>query len=254
MCQSVTTVSARHQHSFLFSVLLLFILSGLAHGQKAPCSLKVSELLVAPELVGFQLGMTTEQVKQRVPQVKFGKTDDFGVSKTTINPFFDPNIDTAAFEGIRSISLDFLDNRLTSLWIGYDSSFKASSVEEFIKRISQSLHLPDAWVPWRSRGQQMQCADFQLTVTTVADGPSFRIVDTQAEEVVATRRVAKEELDSAASEATEEAADIVGDRKSRVYYTPGCHPPTEIAAGDRLIFKTIDEANKAGLKAAKNCR
>src|SRR5215813_9500404 len=158
-----------HCPTRLFSILLLFALSGLAQGQPAQCSLKLSELPAAPELVGFQLGMTKEQVKLKVPQVRFGKADDFGVSKTTINPFFDPRIDTSSFEGIRSISLDFLDDRLTSLWIGYDSSFKVPSVEEFTKRISQSLHLPNAWTPWRSLGQQMQCADFQLIVTMVAD-------------------------------------------------------------------------------------
>ena len=55
---------------------------------------------------------------------RFGGTDPFGVSKTTINPYFDPNIDKTKFEGVRSISLDLLDERLTSLWIGFDETFK----------------------------------------------------------------------------------------------------------------------------------
>ncbi|PWT83370.1 MAG: hypothetical protein C5B44_00740 [Acidobacteria bacterium] len=243
-----------HCPTRLFSILLLFVLSGLAQGQQAQCSLKLSELPAAPELVGFHLGMTKEQVKLKVPQVRFGKADDFGVSKTTINPFFDPRIDTSSFEGIRSISLDFLDDRLTSLWIGYDSSFKVPNVEEFTKRISQSLHLPNGWTPWRSRGQQMQCADFQLIVTMVADGPSFRMVDSKAEGVVAERREAKEEQDSASAETSEAAVEIVGDKRNGVYYTPGCHPNMEIPAADRLVFKSVDEANKAGLKPAKNCQ
>ncbi len=241
-----------HRQFHLFS--LLFLLTGLAQGQQAQCSLKLSELPAAPELVGFHLGMTKEQVKLKVPQVRFGNADDFGVSKTTINPFFDPRIDTSAFEGIRSISLDFLDDRLTSLWIGYDSNFKVSTVEEFIKRISQSLHLPDAWTQWRLRGQQMQCADFQLTVTMVAGGPSFRIVDSKADGIVAERREAKEELGSAAAETSEEAVEIVGDKKNGVYYIPGCHPSREIPPAERLVFKSVDEANKAGLKPAKNCQ
>lgn len=198
--------------------------------------------------------MTKEQVKLKIPQVQFGPVDDFGVSKTTINPFFDPRINTSSFQGVRSISLDFLDGRLTSLWIGYESGFKASTVDEFVTGVSQSLHLPGAWSSWRSRGKQMQCADFQLTVTMVAGGPSFRIVDTQAEEVVVARREAKEEQDSSAAESTEQAAEIIGDKKNRIYYGPGCHPATDIPKGDKLVFKSIEEATKAGLKPAKNCQ
>ena len=240
-------------HSCLLALVLLFLLNGLASGQTLRCSLNIADLPPASELVGFQLGMTREQVKLRIPQVVFGKTDDFGVTKTTINPFFDPQIDKASFEGVRSISLEFLDNRLTSLWIGYDANFKVSSVEEFIKRITPALHLPDAWVAWRSRGQQMRCAGFQLTVTMVADGPSFRIADSSAEAVVAQRRQAKEEEASALSNGTEEITEIVGDKKNKIYYPTGCHAATEIAAENRLVFKSAEAADKAGFKPAKNC-
>src|SRR5437773_2426220 len=203
--------------SCFLSLVLLFSLSALSHGQTAQCSLNLSDLPTAAELAGFHLGMTKEQVKIHVPQVVFGKTDDFGVSKTTINPFFDPRIDKTPFEGMRSISLDFLDDRLVSLWIGYDSAFKANTVEEFIKLVSQSLHLPNAWMPWRSRGEQMRCSNFQLTVTMVADGPSFRILDTLAEDVVTKRRQIKAD-EVSTSEAVEEPAEIVGDKKNKIYY------------------------------------
>jgi hypothetical protein len=38
---------------------------------------------------------------------------------------------------VRSISLDLLDGRLTSLWIGYDEDYKAHDTDEFVKLISQ---------------------------------------------------------------------------------------------------------------------
>ncbi|HXQ37242.1 MAG TPA: hypothetical protein VN843_24745, partial [Anaerolineales bacterium] len=144
----------------------------------------MSELPAAPELAGFQLGMTKEQIKARVPQTKFGHTDHFGVSKTTINPYFDETIDKTKFQDMRSVSLDLVDDKLTSIWIGFDETYKVHTAEEFVKLISQSLQVNGNWSAYRSNGQQLRCADFQLIVTTVARGPSFRLLDLGAEEVV----------------------------------------------------------------------
>ena len=236
----------------LFTLLLLL----LPQSVSAQCTKKMSELPAAPELLGFRLGMTKEQVKARVPQTRFGRTDDFGVSKTTINPYFDETIDKSKFEGVRSISLDLVDEKLTSIWIGFDETFKAHTAEEFVKLISQSLQVDGNWSS-RSRGQQLRCADFQLSVTTVAGGPSFRLVDIAADDLVAQRRQAKEEQDSlveagASSEGTEPAV-IIADKQSKTYYPNGCQPAKEIAEANRITFRTTAEAEKAGFKAAKNC-
>jgi hypothetical protein len=244
---------ANWQSAIVFPLLLL-----LAQTVSAQCTKKVTELPAAPELLGFRLGMTREQIKAQVPQTIFGRTDPFGVSKTTINPYFDPSIDKTKFAGVRSISLDLLDERLTSLWIGFDETFKAHTVEDFVKLISQSLQVSADWSSWRTRGRQLQCADFQLTVIMVAAAPSFRLLDTAAEEVVAQRRQAKEEQDSIAEAAANtedtEAEQLIGDKQSRTYYPNGCQPPKEIAAGNKITFKTTADAEKAGFKPAKNCR
>jgi hypothetical protein len=238
----------------LFPLLLLL----LAQSVSAQCTKKLSELPAAPELLGFRLGMTKEQIKARVPQTVFGKPDHFGVTKTTINPYFDPKIDKAQFEAVRSVSLDLVDERLTSLWIGFDETFKVHTAEEFTKVISQSLSLDGNWSSWRSKGQQLRCADFQLIVTTVAGGPSFRLLDIAAEDLVAQRRQAKEEQDAlaesgAASESTEATPEIVGDKHSKTYYPDGCPPSKDIAEKNKVVFKTVEEAEKAGFKAAKHC-
>lgn len=222
--------------------------------QDTKCTLKLAELPDAPELSGFRMGMTTVQLKERVPQVSFGKADDFGVLKTSISPDFDPQMNKAGLAGIRTVSFDFLDGKLTSLWLGYDSSFKWKTVPDFVSGISKSLHLPDAWQTWKIRGQQLSCADFQLTVSLVAEGPSFRIIEKAAEETIAARRLAKEEQDAAAEEAEAAAlSEIVADAESRVYYLDGCPPPTELKPASRVVFKTKDEAEKAGYKPAKAC-
>ena len=243
-----------------FLLSLLFLLS--AQPVSAQCTKKLADLPAAPELLGFRIGMTKEQIKTAVPQTRFGGTDPFGVSKTTINPYFDPSIDKSKFEGVRSISLDLLDERLTSLWIGFDETFKAPTAEEFVKLISQSLQVPGDWSSWRSRGQQLRCADFQMIVTTVANGPSFRLFDVGAEDTIAARRQAKEEQDSAAAAAASdgessestETPEIVGDKKSKTYFPNGCQPAKEIGENNKVTFKTTADAEKAGFKPAKNCQ
>jgi len=239
----------------LLSLLLLL----LAQTTSAQCTKKLVELpAAAPELLGFQLGMTKEQIKARVPQTKFGHADPFGVSKTTINPYFDSTIDKSKFQGVRSISLDVLDDKLTSLWIGFDETYKVHTPEEFVTVISKSLGLDGNWSSWKSKGQQLRCADFEVIVSTLAGGPSLRLVDTAADQIVAERRQAKEEQDSlaesgAAAENTEIAAEIVGDKQSKTYYPSGCEPAKVITEANKVTFKTAAEAEKAGFKIAKNC-
>jgi hypothetical protein len=232
--------------------LLILLCAASALAQDNKCVLKLSELPDAAELFGFRMGMSTAQLKLRVPQVVFGRVDDFGVSKTSISPDFDPQMDKASLAGIRTVSFDFLDGRLTSLWLGYDGSFKWKTVPDFVTGISQSLHLPDAWKPWKVRGQQLNCADFQMTVSIVAEGPSFHIADNTAEQTVAARREAKEEQDTAMEEGDSSA--IVADTKAKVYYPESCQPANEIQAENRVVFKTKEEAEKAGYKAARNCQ
>lgn len=230
-------------------VILLCAMNAYAQEQ---CKLKLADLPTAPELFGFRMGMSSAEVKVRVPQVAFGKTNEFGVGKTSINPDFDPRIDKASLVGVRTVSLDFLDDRLVSLWFGFDSSFKWKTIPDFVAGISKSLHLPDAWDVWKVRGQRLRCSDFEMTVINVAEGPSFRLIDETAEQTVAERRAAKEEADAATEEAV--AFEIIADAKTRNYYPKSCPQSESIDESNRKLFKTREEAEKAGYKLAKLCQ
>jgi len=221
----------------------------------AQCTQKIADLPAAPELFGFQLGMTKEQVKTLVPQIHFGKTDDFGVSKTTINPGFDPKMDAAKFADVRSISLDLLDERLTSIWVGFEETYKIQDITAFATSVSQSLRLPNAWSAYRGRGHQMRCADFQLIATTVARAPTLRILNLSADDTIAARRQTKEEQDAAAEAARDNAENtfVVADKKTKTYYSSTCDAAKEISTDNRLVFKTAAEAEKAGFKSGKGC-
>ena len=86
-----------------------------------------------------------------------------------------------------------------------------------------------------------------MTVSIVAEGPSFRILDESAEETFTARREAGEDQDPEDSEA------IVADKQSKIYYSKGCRPAYEIKESDRVIFKSGEEAEAAGYKPAKQC-
>lgn len=232
------------------ATILILLCASAVTAQDRQCTLKLAQLPPAPELFGFRIGMTKDQVKVRVPQVVFGRTQAFGVLKTSINPDFDPRIDKSTFAGVRTVSLDFLDDRITSLWLGYDGSFRWHTVPEFIAGISQALHLPQAWSPWKSRGQQLRCADFTMTVTVVADGPSFRILDETAEETLNARREAQPETEESSEESPE---PIVADRQRKIYYPTGCRPATQIKESDQVVFSKVEDAEKAGYERAKQC-
>ncbi|HSK64093.1 MAG TPA: hypothetical protein VK893_09635 [Pyrinomonadaceae bacterium] len=236
----------------------LFVLLAISLPVSAQCTQKIATLPAAPELFGFRLGMTKDEIKALVPQAVFPRADPFGVAKTTINPHFDPKIDQTKYKGVRSISLDLLDSQLTSLWIGYDDTFKVQDVDEFVKLISDSLQLSGRWSSWRSRGQQLRCGDFQLIVTTLAGGPSLRLLDAGADDTIAARRQVHEEqnalAEAAAGENSEEASEIIADKQTRTYYPNGCQPTKEISETNRAVFKSPEEAEKAGFKLAKNCQ
>jgi hypothetical protein len=197
--------------------------------------------------------MTMDQVKARVPQVVFGPTDQLGTSKTTINPYFDPRIDKSGFADVRSVSLDFFDGRLVSLWVGYEPTFKWQSVEDFVAGISTALSLPATWSSWKGRGQQLRCSDFEMTVSIIARGPSFRIFDLTAEEALTARRNAAEEARAAVEKTSEDAEEIIGDKQNQIYYPSGCEPTRAITDPNRVVFESAEAAEKAGYKRAKSC-
>lgn len=215
--------------------------------QQPVCGIKYDQSPDAPELFGFRLGMTFEQVKARVPHVQFGRADQFGVTKTSINPHFDPRFDQAGFVDVRTISLDFLDGKLVSLWIGYESTFKWQTLDEFVEGISKSLSLQAEW-PTKRGGRQLACDGFSIFASVIAGSPSVRLTDESAQATIANRR----EEAAAAAEAVEAA--VIGDRRTKLYYQADCSAPQSLPEASRVTFKDKEEAEKAGFKLAKDCQ
>ena len=230
----------------LWLLLVALTIASTASAQQSNCSLKIDQLPDAPELRAFHLGMTYDQVKTRVPPIRFGRADKFGLSKTSINPAFDSHFDQASFADVRTISLDFLDGRLVTLWIGYERTFKWQKLDEFITGMSKALNLPAVWSPKRG-GQQVTCDGFSVFASVIAGSPGIRITDEAAQETIANRR----EEAAAAAEAAEVA--VIGDQRTKFYYPSDCSEREKVPEVSRVTFKDKDEAEKAGYKLAKDC-
>lgn len=178
--------------SIAASFILIFACAFMCAAQEAKCAVALAQLPQAEELRGFHLGMTIEQVKARVPKLPLA-VDQYGVAKTSINPDFNPNIDKAAFQGVRTVSFEFLENRLFSLGIAYNAAFKWQRLDEFLPQISKALHVPVNWESHSWRGQQLDCKDFQATVRMIGESPSLTLVDKTTKEVLDKRIAEKAE-------------------------------------------------------------
>jgi len=195
-------------------------------------------------LYGLHLGMTTEEVKRALPLVQFGSADRLGVMRTSFNPHFDPRVEKTAFPDMRTISLDFLDGKLATIWIGYEATFKWPKLDDFVANFSKSLGVPADW-PSKRNTRQLSCDGFSLTAQMIGGGPSLRIADEAAQEVATTRLA--EAIDA-------DEKQVIGDTRTKRYYPSDCSEKDSIPQNSRALFKTKEEAEKAGFALSKDCQ
>lgn len=223
--------------------LAVLCLGAVASGQQT-CSAKLDQIKDTPELFGLRLGMTFEQVKERLPLVQFGRADESGVVRTTFNPHFDPRVDPKAFEAVRSISLDFLDGKLVTLWIGFEENYKWPKLDQFVSGFATALSLPSEW-PVKRMTRELVCDHFSVQASIIGGGPSIRITDELAQNTIAERR----EAVVAAAE-----AQVIGDLRSKNYFPSDCSAKDNVPAISRVVFKNKEVAEENGYKLAKDCQ
>jgi hypothetical protein len=216
----------------------------VAKPQTPTCTLKAGELKRADDLYGLHLGMTSDEVKKALPLVEFGRSDRLGVMRTSFNPHFDSRVDKTAFPHVRTISLDFLDDKLATVWIGYESTFKWPKLDEFVASFSKALGVPSTWETKRN-GRELRCEGFSVFAQMIAGGPSLRISDEVAQNLATTRL-------SEAIDADEN--QVVGDLRTKSYYPSDCSARDSIPQASRTVFKNKVEAEKAGYTLSKDCQ
>lgn len=228
----------------LFLIFVPLSACSILTAQQPRCSLKLDQLKDAPELFGFRLGMTLDEVKARSALIKFGRADKLGIVKTSINPHYDPQSDKTQFPDVRTISFDFLDGKLVTLWIGFEETSRWPRLDEFVSTLSKSLNVPAEW-PEKRNGRQLTCDGFSLSASLIARGPSIRITDEVAQSVIADRR----EKDAEAAE-----AEVIGDIRTLNYYPSDCAAKDDVPTASRIVFKNKQEAESGGYKLAKVCQ
>jgi hypothetical protein len=185
-------VDAKMRILFTLSAFLLTC-AVFAAAQENKCPLKLAQLKQAPEIYGFRIGMTLEQVKAIVPSLQPGQTDDLGFATTSFSPEFNPQIDKAVYSGVRTVSLEFIDGKVFTIWIGFNSSYKWKTLDDFVPGMSAALGLPaGAWTVSSSK-PTATCEDFDISASMIGGGPSLRITDAIATELWQQRRTEKEE-------------------------------------------------------------
>lgn len=184
-------ISIKHQLARILSAGVLFIVCGLLAGAAPPeCGISMNSLPEIQEFRGLRLGMTVDEVKLIVPIIEVPHADEFGMARTSFSPDFAPKLDKKRFESIRTVSLEFFDQRLASIWVGFNGGFKWQSIDSAIEGLSTELHLPPEWQT-KPRERQLVCGDFRLGVSLVSNSPSIRIINDKAKLEWQIRRDAK---------------------------------------------------------------
>jgi hypothetical protein len=178
----------------IFTILaLLFTFAVVVPAQENRCELKLAQIKQPPELYGLRVGMTFEQVKLLVPSLLPGRPNNLGFATTSFSPDFNPQIDKTTYAGVRTISLDFIDNKLFAIWIGFNNSYKWKSLEEFVPGMSSALGFPAGVWKVDSAKPTIECHDFEVAASMIGGGPSIRITDQTAKALWEQRRAEMEE-------------------------------------------------------------
>ncbi len=133
------------------------------------CNLKAEQ---SPAVRGFRLGMTTEEVREKVAGVGgLDKPDELGANETTIYPFQLKSKEDA--QGLQHLRLSFLDRRLTDIELRYDGSTRWDGVDQFAAKISESLHLPKMdkgrFGFLNRRARTLECGGFRVGAMLIED-------------------------------------------------------------------------------------
>ena len=240
----MATIIIANTRLLLSLVSIILCTCFVAKPQTPACTVKADELKPANDFYGLHLGLKIEEVKKVLPLARFGPADRLGVMRTSFNPHFDPRVDQAAFPDVRTISLDFLDGKLATVWIGYESTFKWPKMDEFVASFSEAFGVPPNWEMKRN-GRGLSCDGFSLFAQMIGGGPSLRLADEVAQNLATTRLA--EAIDA-------DENQMVGDIRTKSYYPSDCSAKNSIPQASRTVFKNKEEAEKAGYTLSKDCQ
>ena len=176
-------------------------------GRAAACTLSLEQ---APEVRGFGLGMSLDEVRRRFPglearpPLEVNWSPEFGYLEARIHAADILRIypqHKSEFKGVQSVTLKFLDGRVTYLEVEYDDSAKWDDVDTLLESLTASLNLPapEAWQADEPRvkgserwAKRLTCDGFKIVVWAFSRAKIF-FHDTAASEMLSKRMRAKDE-------------------------------------------------------------
>lgn len=174
----------------------------LVQAQQTPpvgkCSLTVAQ---APRIRDVHLGMSSEEVLKMFP----GSSDEpyirnqllsadqrFGIVGFSIPTTLLPR---PKFAGVSSLSVTFLDNRLSEYAFSY-AGIEWKSVDDFISKFSEAFNLPrpESWERSNLPSvKKLYCQGFEMWASAGAGGSSVRIRMPEVQQIFSDRQEAQKE-------------------------------------------------------------
>jgi hypothetical protein len=174
----------------------------LVQAQQTPpvgkCSLTLAQ---APKIRDVRLGMSSEEVLKMFPgssdepyiRAQLSTADQrFGIVGFSIPTTFIPR---PKFAGVNSVSVVFLDNRLSEYAFTY-AGIEWKNVDDFISRFSEAFNLPRPETWERSNLpslKKLYCQGFEMWVSADAGGSWIKIRIPEAQQIVSDRQEAQKE-------------------------------------------------------------
>lgn len=160
--------------------------------QGGACGLSVSQ---SPRLRGLRLGMTAAQLRELYPRLPALKADEFGQARANFGSLNE--VDEAAFEGVETIQLSFVDERLVEFSVYY-KAVPFDSLDQFMAKLRESFKLPESWDGEGENTRSLVCEGFRMeagatSYWTHGMAPYVRLRQPGAEAVVAKRAEEKRE-------------------------------------------------------------
>jgi hypothetical protein len=183
--QSIFKQRAINFFSFPVSYLLFLVLALQFACTQPPCTLTAEQ---APELRGFRLLMSIEEIQAKHRGFPTPPADEFGLAKVVIvdnlngktkddiKPYGATVVNSADFPEIKGISriyLEIIDNRLASIQVVYLNDVKWNSVDEFIKKTAQTMKLNGSWEKVNGDYQSLRCGEVSVRAGIRRDGYQF---------------------------------------------------------------------------------
>lgn len=159
------------------------------------CALALEQ---APEMRGLRLGLSKDQVIALFLGLKVPPPDELGVSQVLMRQGDKFLYKKPLFTDVKKVVLEFMEEKLTSMQIDYDTSIQWEGEEEFQSHISKKLNLTGKWMISDEKGPIIECQGF-IVSAGIEGNPYIRVEDKQAAHTLATRkklvaqRVAEEE-------------------------------------------------------------